>query len=727
MSFDLDIQDFETNAQQRAAQPRKIRRSDTYNGLIPGNLGLKVYYAAGCLNVHLGKAKLSGKQSQDPYALVYLLDETNQKCYFQRGNKQTDVFDRNITPNFNKTFYFKMDMQDIARKSLVVAVWDQDSTSRDDYMAGIRIGLRDIRSFEKREINVNLLHQDDNGHPAMLTGNIEKKIEAKAQHRATQQKIKGPSAYGAAPHGTLKFKVDYFWGFLHVHVEEADLSGKRSQDPFALVYLLDQSTGLATMQIDNNRTKTFDKSLKPNFSHDFYFRMRREEVQSKLLVVAIWDDDSGKSHDDYMEGIRFTMNEFSYFEKLGRSVEVQLKHQESDGHPAKLSYQEIDSLFLIRKTDPKMDLKTCNDSLISFIERARVLSEAIEIKQSLPSSLSNSTSVSMPNIQQILEAEINSMRNKMSSRKAELARGKSTLGNLRTKNIEYEEEYKRKQQTFMEIEQRIFSCESYNARSITLPYKEQERQMEGLDTIDFGQSSKHMEMMERITKIKTEYENKMQGTLGKIREDLNIKYQSYFLELERKANEIMEIYEQMIEVRTSKNPEYRLQMLELEKRRNYEKRISDLSADIRTIELKTKNLKDNLNVLGNQYTPQMRAMDEEMERLKVQLRELFNRMIQFAMTRYDEKLEIEIFGHLLSNEDTRFQEEKGKRQKSVTVRKSVSDRRTGSVAEASRNSSQTFNSRRESGYFSPDRARTPDNTLDPRRTQLFENLKDDVF
>jgi len=129
--------------------------------------------------------------------------------------------------------------------------------------------------------------------------------------------------------------------------------------------------------------------------------------------------------------------------------------------------------------------------------------------------------------------------------------------------------------------------------------------MEGLDTIDFGQSSKHMEMMERITKIKTQYENKMQGTLGKIREDLNIKYQSYFWELERKANEIMEIYEQMIEVRTSKNPEYRLQMLELEKRRNYEKRISDLSADIRTIELKTKNLKDNLNVLGNQYTPQV--------------------------------------------------------------------------------------------------------------------------
>ena len=30
-----------------------------------------------------------------------------------------------------------MDLQDIARKSLVVAVWDKDSTSRDDYMAGV--------------------------------------------------------------------------------------------------------------------------------------------------------------------------------------------------------------------------------------------------------------------------------------------------------------------------------------------------------------------------------------------------------------------------------------------------------------------------------------------------------------------------------------------------------------------------------------------------------------
>ena len=93
---------------QRSSTPHKIRNRDSYSGNLPGTLGIKAYYGAGCLNVHLGKAKLFGKRSQDPYARVYLFDEITQKCYFQRENKQTDVFSKNIEPNFNKSFYFKV-------------------------------------------------------------------------------------------------------------------------------------------------------------------------------------------------------------------------------------------------------------------------------------------------------------------------------------------------------------------------------------------------------------------------------------------------------------------------------------------------------------------------------------------------------------------------------------------------------------------------------------------
>ena len=95
--------------------------------------------------------------------------------------------------------------------------------------------------------------------------------------------------------------------------------------------------------------------------------MKVAEIQKRELVIAIWDDDSGKSHDDFMEGVReaikklwhllhtflkayhfnfmslyltktfnfqvcIKMVEFAYFEKLGKSVSVQLKCQEKNGH-----------------------------------------------------------------------------------------------------------------------------------------------------------------------------------------------------------------------------------------------------------------------------------------------------------------------------------------------------------------------------------------------------------
>ena len=76
--------------------------------------------------------------------------------------------------------------------------------------------------------------------------------------------------------------------------------------------------------------------------------MKGYEIQRRKLVIAVWDDDSGKSHDDFMEGVSqsllilnfyFTlykvcvkMDEFACFEKLGKSVAVKLKCQEKNGH-----------------------------------------------------------------------------------------------------------------------------------------------------------------------------------------------------------------------------------------------------------------------------------------------------------------------------------------------------------------------------------------------------------
>ena len=43
-------------------------------------------------------------------------------------------------------------MEALNKMSLVVAIWDSDSTSRDDYIAGVRISLKEVQYFQKKDL-----------------------------------------------------------------------------------------------------------------------------------------------------------------------------------------------------------------------------------------------------------------------------------------------------------------------------------------------------------------------------------------------------------------------------------------------------------------------------------------------------------------------------------------------------------------------------------------------
>ena len=62
-------------------------------------------------------------------------------------------------------------------------------------------------------------------------------------------------------------------------------------------------------------------------------------------------------------------------------------------------------------TDVRRDLKSCNNKLISFIEKARVLAEALDVKSSLPDHLSEKTTVDVQveEIQALFREEIESL------------------------------------------------------------------------------------------------------------------------------------------------------------------------------------------------------------------------------------------------------------------------------------------------------------------------------
>ena len=50
----------------------------------------------------------------------------------------------------------------------------------------------------------------------------------------------------------------------------------------------------------------------------------------------------------------------------------------------------------------------------------------------------------------------------------------------------------------------------------------------------------------------------------------------------------------------------------------------------------------------------MRVFDAELQRFKEQLRGLYNQMCEYAMSMYDQTLEISIYGQLLTGEESRM-------------------------------------------------------------------------
>ena len=70
--------------------------------------------------------------------------------------------------------------------------------------------------------------------------------------------------------GSAKVIIERYQKILWIYVKQ--LAGKRSQDPYAFVYLHGQN-GMSYFQVGNNRTKTHDKTVDPEFNHDFQFRV----------------------------------------------------------------------------------------------------------------------------------------------------------------------------------------------------------------------------------------------------------------------------------------------------------------------------------------------------------------------------------------------------------------------------------------------------------------------
>jgi hypothetical protein len=72
----------------------------------------------------------------DPYVKVYLKPDDKKKSKFK-----TKTIKKSLNPEFNEEFTYDIALQDLAKKTLEVTVWDHDVGKQNDYIGGVQLGI----------------------------------------------------------------------------------------------------------------------------------------------------------------------------------------------------------------------------------------------------------------------------------------------------------------------------------------------------------------------------------------------------------------------------------------------------------------------------------------------------------------------------------------------------------------------------------------------------------
>merc|ERR1712110_285150 len=646
---------------------------------------LSIRYVRGVLEVDVKSAhKLFGRRSQDPYALVYLLakekgaGERHAKTWFQENKMKTRTEDKTLDPVWNESFEF-VGVSDLGKKSLVIAIWDKDSKTRDDYMAGVRIPMEEVSFFDslKGVVTLELQHQLADGHPGEIDratwrsvfgykkrGNLILVEEKNAIGRSEQGKIIGREKYDGNSPGSLKLSIRSALGVLEVTVKSAKLFGKRSQDPYALVYLLDQKSvgerhAKTWFQEGNMKTKTKDKTLHPVWDKSFRFA-GANDLDKKSLVIAIWDKDS-RSDDDYMAGVRIPLEEVDCFRyEIRDIVTLELQPQMSDGHPGEIDKETWQRVF--GQICP-WDLRTCNNHFVTLIEKSRVLAEAQEVRDMYPTQLSVKTTLKIAGkVAPFFDGELHRLRMMMMDTKQKLEERRRLRDELKSENNSRKATFESRAEEVRRLcGEKCYLEALHRAHhdfkpEDPLPYPP----MPDKPVIPLPDIDPDYRRLTMTIKIRTEYEAMVRRELDKFRQNQYEHKYEQFIEKHVKgfADKMMSKIDDNIRNGTTGWPAYDFNgLLSLEASRAYPIVIESLRVEIERIEIRIKSYKDWVAGQKRYEEQQEDEMDAKIEALRDNLKELLKKMEQkmreeamYQYMAFDEEI---IYKMLLKWEETR--------------------------------------------------------------------------
>jgi len=588
--------------------------------------------------------------------------------------------------------------------------------------------------------------------------------------------------------GTVKVQLDYSFGKLVVNLNSAHhIAGKKSQDSYANVFLIQENPkNLYTWDEDqrviyekgHEKTNVFSKNLDPVFADKFTFQTDSNylrDIASKSLVISIWDEDSS-SRDDYMAGITVPLKNIDRFRKLGVEVEIKLHFQEMDGYPKRLSDLEVADLFgpLLPLVQDGWDLKECNNRLVTYIDRARVLREAYELKKSLSEvQLVDRTSIVVSEKNNVVIEQMERIK----TMRANAARRRLEVEQRRRVAMEEAERNERRYKTQMSVlKERMVALDALAQEEANLRCKEcsnsslreyyrggltvsqrssykpaavhaERLEIEAVDVrpLALGRSSRDEAYEKVVIKIRSEYHQRFLDALNEARK--KYKKQS---KVEIKIEEdIMRIYQTLIRQRADINGiNYSLPgLLELESSRHYKARIRQLIGDIEGLRGLLRKREDEMGNLRASWASELREIDALLEANLAKLRDIMGRLSIYSVTKETEFDEVAAYQQLLDFEEEWVRQPKSKHR--ATVRSSTTRRSASTAAYTSSgysHSSQTRTSR--SSYSSSSKGRvsygkrdssgdsgkgyskaaTPDGTLDTsfgyeRNSGFLENLQ----
>lgn len=137
---------------QKILEPKsEAEMEDTTSDDSPGRIHISLCYVSKQQELVVGIIRCANLVAMDtngysdPYVKCYLLPDPSKKT-----KRRTKVKKKNLNPEFNQTFAYKIPHNELAKRTLEITVWDHDVGTSNDFIGGVHMGIRSKGSLLKQ-------------------------------------------------------------------------------------------------------------------------------------------------------------------------------------------------------------------------------------------------------------------------------------------------------------------------------------------------------------------------------------------------------------------------------------------------------------------------------------------------------------------------------------------------------------------------------------------------